>query len=203
MEVKIENLIGWNVALKDARTTVGKKDIKKEPSNHFKKNIIVNEHSPIRMLVYEIYITNIPYYVAMHLRTHHIGFKAAEDDIYFIQTSRSDRTQKDRDKISQTAPVDCRIIANAQSIINTSRVRLCSLADKGTLKAWRAVIRAISNVEPLLARVCQPNCIYRGFCPENKECCGFVETLRYANLLNKYRSFCKNNLSTKKHKFKS
>lgn len=191
MEVHIKKLVGWDAVLRTARTTVGKKDIRKEPSDDFKKSILISEHSPIRMLTYEVIWKNIPYFVAMHLRTHHIGFKATEDDIYFIQTSRSDRIQKDRNSLVQTAPVSCRAVLNAQSIINTSRVRLCQLSSLETRKAWKALIERLKETEPLLAKLCQPNCIYRARCPEGKNTCGYNHTTIYKKEINNYNKLFK------------
>lgn len=176
MEVIVKRLVGWDAVLRTARTTVGKKDLDKEPSDEFKRAILISEHSPIRALTYEVTWPSIPYWVSTHFRTHHIGFKATEDDVYFIQTSRSDRTETNRDELSQTAPVICRIILNAQSIINVSRVRLCKLASPETRIAWEVFIDKLKEIEPLLAAVCQPNCIYRRQCPEGKNTCGYSIT---------------------------
>lgn len=190
MNVQVKRLVGWDAVLRSARTTVGKKDLNKEPSDDFKRAILVSEHSPIRMLTYDVTWPEIPYWVAMHFRTHHIGFKASEDDVYFIQTSRSDRTETDRDNLSQTAPVICRAVLNAQSIINASRVRLCNLASKETREAWRAFINELAKIDPILAKLCHPNCYYRGFCPEGKNSCGATITLRYVDTLRAYRNYC-------------
>lgn len=189
MKVKVKRLIGWDAVLRTARTTVGKEDLKKEPSDAFKKAILISEHSPIRMLTYEVTWEDIPYFAAMHLRTHHVGFKAVEDDNYFIETSRADRKNLNRDELPQTAPVSCCVIMNAQSILNVSRVRLCSLADKETLKAWQAFITELFEVEPLLAKLCQPNCIYRGRCPEGQNSCNFTNTTTYEKKLKFYDKF--------------
>lgn len=188
MKVQIKRLVGWDAVLRTARTTVGKKDLNKEPSDDFKRAILISEHSPIRALTYEVVWSDIPYWVAMHYRTHHVGFKAAEDDVYFIQTSRSDRTQTDRDNLSQTAPVVCRIILNAQSIINVSRVRLCRLASQETRQAWELFLDKLREIEPILTAVCQPNCVYRSRCPEGKNTCGFDITTAFQRKVDIYES---------------
>lgn len=188
MEVLVKKLVGWDAVLRTARTTVGKKDLNKEPSDEFKRSILISEHSPIRALTYEVTWPSIPYWVAMHYRTHHVGFKAAEDDVYFIQTSRSDRTETNRDSLSQTASVICRIMLNAQSIINVSRVRLCRLASPETRQAWKAFINKLQEIEPMLASVCQPNCIYRARCPEGKNTCGYCFTTDFERNATAYES---------------
>ena len=188
--VHVKKLIGWEEVLNNARLTVGKKDLDQDPSPKFKKDIMVSEHSPIRMLMFEIIWENIPYFVAMHLRTHHAGFKSGDDDLYFIKTQRTDRTQTDRNHLPQNAPVNVRVILNAQTLINVSRVRLCRLVSKETLTAWSRLIDAISLDEPELANLCVPNCLYRGFCPENDKSCGFSKTSQYKEDFEAYRKLC-------------
>ena len=185
MKITIERIVGWDRVLNSARTTAGKKELDKEPSDTFKKQLLISEHSPIRNLLYEITIEELPYWTAMHLRTHHMGFKSAEDDLFFIQTQRTDRTQKERDKIYQDAPVRLKIQANAQSLINVSRVRLCHKAMKETRETWEAVIEEVSKIEPFLAEVCVPNCLYRGFFPEQPTC-GYVKTKKFMKIIQKY-----------------
>ena len=43
----------WIRVLNGARRTVGKKPINKEPSNAFKRKILLAEHNPIRLLEYD------------------------------------------------------------------------------------------------------------------------------------------------------
>ena len=188
MSVNIERIVGWEHVLDDARATVGKPEINKEPSDIFKAKILISEHSPIRKLLYEITWKSIPYWVAMHFRTHHMGFKSAEDDLYFVQTQRSDRTQHERDKLPQDAPVLLRAQMNAQSIINVSRVRLCHLTALETRLAWEEMLVELKRIDPVLFEVCVPNCIYRGFCPEAQSC-GFNKTSKYENDFSAYRSY--------------
>lgn len=188
-EVVIRKLTDWKEVLNSARTTVGKADINKEPSKRFKQSILIAEHSPIRNLMFSIEIENIPYFVAMHLRTHHIGFKSGDDDIVYVETSRSDRKGHDRDALSQTAPVNLKMTCNAQSLINVSRVRLCRQASPETRKVWKRVISVLSTIEPELAACCVPNCVYRGFCPEIGNQCGWIKTAAYKRQKVQYEDF--------------
>jgi hypothetical protein len=188
MTVKVERIVGWDKVLNDARATVGKSAINKEPSDLFKTRILISEHSPIRKLLFEVTWEGIPYWVAMHLRTHHMGFKSAEDDLYFVQTQRTDRTQRERDDLPQNAPVLLRAQINAQSLINVSRVRLCRLASIETRLAWEEMLKELSHIESMLSALCVPNCIYRGFCPE-AESCMFFKTKKYEEELTEYRSY--------------
>lgn len=78
--------------------------------------------------------------------------------------------------------------ANAQALINISRKRLCSCASPETREAWKLVIEALKEKDPILASVCVPECIYRGFCPEFDRCCGYCNTEAFKKRLEEYRS---------------
>lgn len=185
MIINIKKRTSWTTVLNNARITVGKNDIDKEPSDKFKKQILIAEHSPIRNLLYEVTFESIKYWVAMHFRTHHIGFHSGEDDLFFIQTQRSDRTQKERDLLPQNTLVNLRIVINAHSIINVSRVRLCRQAAKDTRECWEQFISELENVEPILAKLCVPNCVYRCRCPEPL-CCKYDSTEKFRIQKNQY-----------------
>ena len=189
MKVTVERVVGWNRVLNSARTTIGKESTDKEPSDAFKLKLLVSEHSPIRNLMYEVNWLDIPYWVAMHLARHHIGFHSGEDDTIFIKTQRSDRTNVERDKLPQDAPVIFKAVINAHSIINVSRVRLCKVAARETVKAWSEFILELSKIEPMLAKLCKPNCIYRGMCPEPQSC-GYYKTRLYSKDLDEYKKYC-------------
>lgn len=189
MNVTVKRLTEWSIVLDSARTTVGKEDLSKEPSDQFKKDILVKEHSPIRNLIYEIIWNDIPYWVAMHFRTHHIGFHSGEDDLFFVQTQRTDRTQTERDNLPQNTKVKLRAVLNAHSIINVSRVRLCRLAAKETREAWSEMLDELEKIEPILYGLCQENCIYRGACPEGKQSCGLWKTDFFTIARNAYESY--------------
>lgn len=78
---------------------------------------------------------------------------------------------------------------NAQAFINISRKRLCKgCASKETREAWELVIEYLKEVDHILAEKCVPECIYRGFCPEFDNCCGYCNTDKYKKDLIKYRS---------------
>ena len=71
MKVKLINIKGtWEEVVNRARTTVGKEELGKEPSDKFKRKILMAEHSPIRGLIYCFKITNLKSWVATHFVRH-------------------------------------------------------------------------------------------------------------------------------------
>lgn len=176
----IEILTKWTSVINAARTTVGKGSSNKEPSSNWKKKILLAEHSPIRLILVNWRWSEIKYWVSVHFVRHKIGIE------HFVKTQRTDRTGQLRDSASQDHPVDHECTANAQSLINISRRRLCSAASPETREAWKLFLEELKTREPELYSVCVPECVYRGFCPE-LNCCGYVETERYKKRLIEYR----------------
>lgn len=170
----------WQEAKDRAMNTVGAEE-GKYPSSSWKRKILKAEHSPIRVVDMTVRIHDIPYWVAMHLVRHKVGVE------HWISTQRSDRTGVYREELPQGALVNHSLKLNAQSLINISRRRLCSQASPETRAAWKAVIEAVREVEPELADLCVPECIYRGHCPEMKPC-GYADTEDYEKRKTAYQS---------------
>ena len=74
----------WKRVLNAARRTWGKKSLDKEPSDKFKKKILLAEHSPIRLLEYDFTIENLRQWATTHLVRHHEGCEK------FVHTQRQD-----------------------------------------------------------------------------------------------------------------
>ena len=97
---------------------------------------------------------------------------------------------RERDYLFQGQENDMDMTCNAQAFINISRKRLClGCPSPETRRAWEIVIEALKEVDPILAEKCVPECVYRGFCPEKKRCCGYVNSEAYRKRLEEYRSF--------------
>ena len=165
----IDYVDNWQAVKNAAMNTIGK-ETGQYPSSEWKKKILLAEHSPIRLLTFTVRLTDLPYWVSVHLTRHKIGVE------HFVRTQRTDRTGVERDGLPQGALVDHTMVINAQAMINISRKRLCSQASPETREAWRAVIDAVMEFEPELASVCVRECVYRGFCPEMKSCGYFKES---------------------------
>lgn len=181
---KLIRVTSWRRVLNAARRTVGKSPLNKEPSYSFKKKILLAEHSPIRLLEYDFSWEDIKQWVTVHLVRHHEGCEK------FVHSQRGDRRELSvpRDELPQGSLNDMDMTCNAQAMINISRKRLCSCASKETREAWGQVIEKLKEVDPVLAEVCVPECIYRGFCPETDRCCGYCFTPLYRSRLERYRS---------------
>jgi len=180
MKIEITKVTSWKDVLNAARFTQRKETLDKEPSDAFKKNIIRAEHSPLRCLMFNIDFYDIPYYVSVHL-CRHVHCQP------FVSSSRPDFNKENlpRDEQKKTDPVNMRLFLNAQEIINISRLRRCSRAEKETREIWGQVVVELSKHEPLLATACVPNCLYRGFCPELKSC-NFVNCAAFDAARKKY-----------------
>ena len=107
----------WQAVKNAAMNTIGK-EAGQYPSAEWKKKILLAEHSPIRLLVFTVRLTDLPYWVSVHLTRHKIGVE------HFVSTQRTDRTGVDREELPQGAPVDHTMVINAQALINISRKRL-------------------------------------------------------------------------------
>ena len=182
MEIEIKRITSWERVLNACRMTVNKKYLEKEPDDEFKKKLIRAEHSPLRMLEFDITIRDLPYWIHTELVRHHVGVEK------FVTTSRPDRTHSGltRHDLRQDALVSMTLSMNAQAIINVSRVRLCRMAAEETRNVWQSVIDALREVEPLLADACVSNCVYRGYCPEFNPC-GYAGSNPFKKWLERYR----------------
>ena len=164
MKVEIVNYQdNWQAVKDAAMNTIGKEN-GIYPTSKWKWEMLMAEHSPIRLIELTVRITDVPYFVVMHLVRHKIGIE------HFVSTQRTDRTGINRNELPQGNLVDYTFRANAQALISISRKRLCAQAAKETRDVWKAVIEAIREVEPELASVCVPECYYRGLCPEMRSC---------------------------------
>lgn len=163
METKILKIKGdWQDVVNDCRSTVGKPPLGHDPSQEFKRSILISEHSPIRNISIKWVWNNIKSWVATHWSRHKWEC--------YIKTQRTDRTGVNRDKQPQDTPVDFTGDANVQNLIDTFRKRLCYQASPETRRYAEDFKTALHKVEPEISDVLVPNCIYRCGCPEPGGC---------------------------------
>lgn len=180
MKIEITKVTSWTDVLNAARFTQRKEPKSGEPSVKWKKKIIKAEHSPLRCLMFNIDLYDIPYYIHVHLARH----VHAQP---FVSTSRPDINSEmlPRNEQKKTDLVNMRLFLNAEEIINISKKRLCGKTEKETKIIWRQVVEELRKIEPELANACVPSCFYRGFCPEIKSC-GIADTELFILKVNDY-----------------
>lgn len=181
MKVDLLGIKGtWREVANSARTTIHKEAGEGKPSSAWIRRMLLCEHSPIRQIIIKWKWYDLPYWVSVHFVRHWLGI------IHWVRTQRSDRTGVDRTNIGQGALVEHEAEANAQTVINISRKRLCNQASKETREAWIKYLESIKNKEPELYSVCVPDCIYRGWCYEFNSC-NYHLTPNWLEKVNEYR----------------
>jgi len=175
----VKKLIDWTEVLDSARVTANKALNFTYPSEEFIKRMILAEHSPLRMVMYSIYWTEIKSWIATHLLRHHVGTQP------FVGTQREDRTGIPHSERKRDELIPFMFIVNAQSIINISKERLCKLASPETTQEWTMALLKLSHIDSLLVDKCVSKCVYRGFCPE-ANCCNFVRSKTYKTVRSNY-----------------
>ena len=163
MNTHITNIKGdWQEVVDPCRATSGKGSLGHEPSEDFKRRILIAEHSPIRRISVSWVWQGIKSWIATHWSRHKWEC--------FISTQRTDRTGTPRDKLPQDAPVIFVGEANVQALIDTMRKRSCCQADRET-RAYASDLKATLHIkQPEISDVLVPNCVYRCGCPELESC---------------------------------
>ena len=201
MKVNVIQETPWSRALNAARRTIGKSPLNKEPSDNWRKMVIMAEHSPIKLVEYLISFKDLRQWVGVHLLRHehmlpfiHSQRVDRREDIDSLtekvmsiieEDVKSDESFNKRDYLFQGEPNDQDFVVNAQTLINISRKRLCHCASKETREAWVAVKEAIKEFDPIMASFMVPNCIYRSRCPEMNTC-GYYKTDKFKKELDEY-----------------
>lgn len=180
MEIEIKQVTPWKRALDAARWTVHKDPSDKEPSDEWKKKILLAEHSPIRLVEYDIKLKDVPNKVVNHLVRHVIGIEK------FVATHRCDRTNFKDEDVNRTTPTDVWFSVNAQALKNISYKRLCMCAEKETREVWQLIKDGMATIDPIMFDKMVPQCIlHHGHCPELKPC-GFCKTAKAQEMIKKY-----------------
>lgn len=164
----------WEEVVDDCRATVSKPPLGKEPSKEFKRKMVIAEHDPIRDIEVKFRWIDIPYWVAMHWKTHIWRSRT--------NTQRNDRQDKyDRRKAPQDELVTFTGDPNVQHLIDTMRKRLCRMAAPETRECAESLKRELRAIEPEISDVLVPNCIYRCGCPEPNGC-GWYDNIAKRNI---------------------
>jgi len=160
----------WKRVKNHCRTTVGKEFTEIEPTQEFKKKLLISEHTPIRLIEVDWSWKNIKSWVATEWSRHKFE--------KFITSQRNDSQNKyDRNKAPQDTPVNYDGYANVQNLIDAWRKRLCFSATKEARELAIDFKKELAKTNPEIADVLVPNCIYRWGCPEFTPC-GFFREFR-------------------------
>lgn len=169
--VKIDD--DWTLIKNACRNTVSKKYSEKEPSEQFKKNLLLAEHSPIRLFNVYWRWKGIKYWVSTEWSRHKFE--------KFISSQRNDRQSNyDRNTAPQDSPVNMDCSSNMQNLIDAWRKRLCFQATKEARELAESFKTELGKTHPIEANVLVPNCIYRCGCPEMSKCGFFQKFLDFA-----------------------
>ena len=122
-------------------------------------------HSPMRAVVYRIRVYDIPYYVAMHYRTHHVGVQ------FWIS---SQRTKDSRGEIPQGSLGDMIFDINANSLIDMAKARRCQKADADARIVMGSIYGALchdgDDYDRALSGFLAPPCDVYSECFEMEPC---------------------------------
>lgn len=155
-----ETIVDWRRVKNHCRTTDNKGFTEKDPPDLFKRNLLISEHTPIRLIEIDWTWEGMPSWVSVHWVRHKWE--------KFVSTQRDDRKEHDipRGKMPQDVPVNFDGYANMQALIDSFRKRLCFCASPETRDYAEDFKVSLNHVFPELAYVLVPNCVYRCGCPE-------------------------------------
>lgn len=154
----------WRRVKNHCRTTDNKDFTEKDPTEEFKKKLLMSEHTPIRLLEFDWTWTGIPYWVSTEWSRHKFE--------KFISTQRDDRTHDtiSRSDKPQGALVNYDGFANMQNLIDAWRKRLCFQCTLEARHLAEDFKYELSKTHKDEADMLVPNCVYRGGCPEFRTC---------------------------------
>lgn len=145
----------WLLAKRCTLVTVGKES-DKPPTEEFKRKMLKARHSPIRVLQFCFYLTDVPYWVSVHL-CRHIHAQP------FVRSQRNDRQDAyDRNKAPQDTPVDMMWWMNAEEFLTIVNKRSCLLASKETRDVILEMVEKVNKVCPEFEDECVPMCVRNG-----------------------------------------
>jgi len=146
--------------------TIGK-EAKTPPTDEWKRKMLEARHSPIRELRFVFLLTNIPYWVSVHLVRHHVGCQP------YVRSQRNDRqSEYDRTKAPQDAPVDMMWSMNAEALMTIANKRLCYKASPETRSIVMQMCSLVTSSNPEFEPFLAPMCDYHGCVCHEFESCG-------------------------------
>ena len=152
----------WMLTKECTLVTVGKNAVN-PPTMEWKKKLLAARHSPIRTLEFCFKLTDIPYWVSVHL-VRHVHAQP------FVRSQRNDRQdQYDRGKAPQDQPVTMMWWMNAEELMVIANKRLCNQASRETRELVQMICEEVEKVNPEFSGLLVPMCQY-GRCHEMNPC---------------------------------
>lgn len=154
----------WMLAKQCASVTSGKR-AKYQPDEEWKRQMLDSRHSPIRTLQFCFLLTNVPYWVSVHL-VRHVHAQP------FVKSQRDDRqSEYKRNEAPQDAPVDMCWYMNAEELMTIANKRLCNQASPETRHVIKLICLSVLETNPEFEGFLVPMCAYRGGrCGELRSC---------------------------------
>lgn len=148
-----------------ALVTIGKA-AKTPPTEEWKTAMLRARHSPIRELRFVFLLTDVPYWVSVHL-CRHVHAQP------YVRSQRNDRqSEYDRTKAPQDAPVDMMWSMNAEALMTIANKRLCAKASPETRAIVHDMCELVKQRNPEFSPFLVPMCQYHGNVCHEFESCG-------------------------------
>jgi len=145
----------WLLVKKCALVTVGKTPLT-PPDQQWKHDILVARHSPIRELKFVFCITDLPYWVSVHL-CRHIHAQP------YVKSQRNDRQKEyDRNNAPQNAPVTMIWSMGAEELMIVANKRLCKQAVEDTREVVKRMCQLVEDKCPEFIGTLVPMCVWQG-----------------------------------------
>lgn len=154
----------WLFVKQCTLATVGK-HTGSPPTFKMRRNLLEARHSPIRELRFAFELSDIPYWVSVHL-CRHVHAQP------YVKSQRNDRqTDYDRNSAPQSAPVNMIWTMNAEELMVIANKRLCALASPETRAVVTEMCRLVEEAHPEFIGFLVPMCDYHGgLCHEMFSC---------------------------------
>lgn len=153
--IKYPTVEDWLLVKQCTLVTVGK-ETETPPTEKFKRDLLRARHSPIRELKFVFLLTDLPYWVSVHL-CRHIHAQP------YVKTQRNDRqSQYDRNSAPQNSPVSMMWSMSGEELITIANKRLCNLASKETREVVRMICDKVIEVCPEFKDELVPMCVRNG-----------------------------------------
>lgn len=174
MEVEYIRLLGPEWMTGPMNATQGKEMMEcKKPSIKTWRKMLFTvggvPHSPIRAVLYRIFVLDLKSWVSVHYVRHHIGVMP------YVKSQRDDRNEElvSRDDLPQGRPIEMMFDMNTNALLTIAKARLCMKASKETRDVFKRLKEKMLNADEYdqeVAKLMQPPCEWYNRCYEPSPC---------------------------------